>query len=210
MFFGLTNSPATFQTMMNDIFHDLIAESVVCVYLDGILIYTNTLEEHHQITCIVLECLYQHQLYLKPEKSEMDLVKVAGVVEWPEPKNKKEVQAFLGFVNFYQSFIQDFSHHAHLLFDLTVKDMAWQWKSMQQVAFDTLKQAVISKPVLVFSDNDSPFCVEADSSEFATGAVLSQQSKGDGKWHPVAFYSKSLKVGSPGWASNLPRMHLCL
>ncbi|KAG5717440.1 hypothetical protein E4T56_gene7237 [Termitomyces sp. T112] len=125
MFFGLTNSPATFQTMMNDIFHDLIADSVVCVYLDDILIYTKTLEEHCQITRIVLECLRQHQLYLKPEKSEMDPVKVAGVAEWPEPKNKKEVQAFLGFVNFYRRFIQDFSHHARPLFDLTVKDMAW-------------------------------------------------------------------------------------
>ncbi|KNZ80887.1 hypothetical protein J132_03876 [Termitomyces sp. J132] len=59
--------------------------------------------------------------------------------------------------------------------------MAWLWKSAQQVAFDTFKQAVISKPVLVFPDNDSPFCVEADSSDFATGAVLSQQSKEDGK-----------------------------
>ncbi|KAG5730250.1 hypothetical protein E4T56_gene10573 [Termitomyces sp. T112] len=194
MFFGLTNSPATFQTMMNDIFRDLIADGVVCVYLDDILIYTKTLEEHRWITHIVLERLRQHQLYLKPEKSEMDLVKVAGVAEWPEPKNKKEVQAFLGFVNFYQRFIQDFSHHACPLFDLTVKDMAWQWKSVQRVAFDALKQAVISKPVLVFPDDDSPFHVEADSSDFATGAVLSQQSKEDGKWHPVAFYSKSLNA----------------
>ncbi|KAG5730194.1 hypothetical protein E4T56_gene11684 [Termitomyces sp. T112] len=86
MFFSLTNSPATFQTMMNNIFQDLIAEGVVCVYLNDILIYTKMLEEHHQITCLVLEHLHQHQLYLKPEKSaEMDPVKVAGVAEWPEP-----------------------------------------------------------------------------------------------------------------------------
>ncbi|KAG5721584.1 hypothetical protein E4T56_gene12887 [Termitomyces sp. T112] len=120
MFFGLTNSSTTFQTMMNDIFWDLIAEGVVCVHLDNILIYTKTLEEHCWFTCLILEHLHQHQLYLKLEKckfeqtqieylgliilhraAEMDLVKVAGVAEWPEPKNKKEVQAFLGFVNFY-------------------------------------------------------------------------------------------------------------
>ncbi|KAG5716191.1 hypothetical protein E4T56_gene10770 [Termitomyces sp. T112] len=213
MFFGLTNSPATFQTMMNDIFCDLIAEGVVCVYLDDILIYTRTLEEHHWVTCMVLEHLHQHQLYLKPEKYEfeqtkveylgliilhgmakMDPVKVAGVVEWPELRNKKEVQAFLRFVNFYQRFIQDFSHHAQPLFNLTVKNTAWQWEPLQQAAFDALKQSVTSKPVLLFPNNDSPFHVEADSSDFATGAVLSQQSKEDGKWHPVAFYSKSLNV----------------
>ncbi|KAG5732601.1 hypothetical protein E4T56_gene16878 [Termitomyces sp. T112] len=136
-----------------------------------------------------------HQLYLKPEKSaEMDLVKVAGVAEWLEPKNKKEVQAFLGFANFYQGFIQDFLHHTHLLFDLTGKDVAWSWGPLEQVAFDTLKCTVTSGPVLLFLDDNSPFWVEANSSNFATGAVLSQQSPENGKWHPVAFYSKSLNA----------------
>ncbi|KAG5726850.1 hypothetical protein E4T56_gene1087 [Termitomyces sp. T112] len=124
MFFGLTNSPAPFQTMMNNILQDLITEGVACVYLNNILIYTKTLEEHCYITCLVLECLHQHQLYLKLEKW-MDLVKVGRVAQWPEPKNKKEVQVFLGFVNFYQRFIQDFSHHTCPLFDLTKKDITW-------------------------------------------------------------------------------------
>ena len=69
----------------------------------------------------------------------MDHMKVASVVEWLEPKNKKKSQAFLGFTNFYQRFIQDFSHHACPLFDLTIKDSAWHWKASQQDAFDTLK-----------------------------------------------------------------------
>ncbi|KAG5717877.1 hypothetical protein E4T56_gene1449 [Termitomyces sp. T112] len=194
MFFELTNSPATFQTMMNDTFQDLIAEGVVCVYLNNILIYTKILEEHCQITCLVLEHLCQPQLYLKSEKcefeqtqieylgliilhgaAEMDPVKVAGIVEWPEPKKKKEVQAFLSFMNFYWRFIQNFSHHACLLFDLTGKDITWG-------------------PILLFPDDNSPFQVEANSSNFATRAVFSQQSLEDGKWHPVAFYSKSLNV----------------
>ncbi|GLB45568.1 putative retrotransposable element tf2 155 kda protein type 1-like [Lyophyllum shimeji] len=213
MFFGLTNSPATFQTMMNDIFRDLIAQGVVCVYLDDILIYTKTLEEHRRITRIVLDRLREHRLFLKPEKCEferteieylgliishgtasMDPVKVAGVAEWPVPKNKKEVQSFLGFTNFYRRFIRDFSHHARPLFDLTAKDVAWTWGSGQQDAFDSLKRAITSKPVLIFPDDDRPFRVEADSSDFATGAVLSQQSPEDEKWHPVAFYSKSLNA----------------
>jgi len=120
MFFGPTNSPATFQTMMDDIFEDLISEGVVVVYLDDILIFTETLEEHRKITCSVLELLEKHKLYLRPNKCEfekttieylgviishnsiaMDPVKITGVTEWPAPTNKKEVQSFLRFTNFY-------------------------------------------------------------------------------------------------------------
>jgi hypothetical protein len=120
MYFGLTNSPATFQTMMNEIFQDLITEGVVSVYLDNILIFTNSLEEHHRITHLVLARMHEHKLYLQPEKCEfektrieylsviishnkveMDPVKSAGVADWPTPSNKKEVQSFVSFVNFY-------------------------------------------------------------------------------------------------------------
>ncbi|KAG5724333.1 hypothetical protein E4T56_gene16017 [Termitomyces sp. T112] len=125
---------------------------------------------------------------------EMDPVEVAGVVEWPEPKNKKEVQAFLDFANFYQRFIQDFSYYACLLFDFTEKDVAWSWRPLEQTAFDALKHAMTSGPVLFFLDNNSPFWVEANSSNFASETILSQQSPEDGKWHPVAFYSKCLNV----------------
>ncbi|KAG5726384.1 hypothetical protein E4T56_gene18932 [Termitomyces sp. T112] len=213
MFFGLTNSPATFQTMINNIFQDLIVEGVVCMYLDNILIYTKSLEEHHWITCLILERLCQHQLYLKLEKCEseqtqieylgliishgaveMDPVKVAGVAEWPEPQSKKEVQVFLGFANFYQRFIQDFLHHTHPLFNLTEKDVTWSWGLPEQLVFDTLKCTMTSRPILLFPDDNSLFCIEADSSDFAIGAVLLQQSSEDRKWHPVAFYSKSLNV----------------
>jgi hypothetical protein len=111
MYFGLTNSPAMFQTMMNEIFQDLITEGVVSIYLDDILIFTNSLEEHRRITCLVLDRMREHKLYLRPEKCEfkktkieylgviishnkveMDPVKIAGVADWPTPSNKKEVQ----------------------------------------------------------------------------------------------------------------------
>ncbi|KAG5721198.1 hypothetical protein E4T56_gene20046 [Termitomyces sp. T112] len=126
--------------------------------------------------------------------AEMDPVKVAGVAEWPEPWSKKEVQVFLGFANFYWRFIQDFSHHAHPLFDLTGKDVMWSWGPLEQSAFDTLKCAMTSRPVLLFLDDNSSFHIEANSSDFAMGAVLSQQSPEDRKWHSVAFYSKSLNT----------------
>ncbi|KAG6875292.1 hypothetical protein C0993_009922, partial [Termitomyces sp. T159_Od127] len=75
----------------------------------------------------------------------------------------------------------DFSHHVHLLFNLTAKDTTWSWGPLEQTAFDALKQTVTFEPILLFSNNNSPFHVEADSSNFATGAVLLQQSQDDGK-----------------------------
>jgi hypothetical protein len=76
MYFSLTNSPATFQTMMNQIFQDLITEGIVSVYLDGILIFTNSLEEHHRITCLVLDRMREHKLYLRHEKCEFEKVRI--------------------------------------------------------------------------------------------------------------------------------------
>ena len=104
---------------------------------------------------------------------EMDPVKVAGVAEWPAPNNKKEVQSFLWFINFYWRFIQDFLHHARPLFNLTKNDVKWLWSKDEQSAFDTLKSLVTSALILTSPDNSRPFRIEADSSEFATEAFLS-------------------------------------
>jgi len=144
MFFRMTNSPTTFQTMMNDIFRTVIVERIVVVYLDDILIFTKTEEEHERAVQRVLEILTEHKLFLHLEKCEfhrkqieylelvisenkiaMDPVKVTGVREWPIPENRTDVQAFIGFVNFYCRFIQDFSTIARPLFDLTRSDQAW-------------------------------------------------------------------------------------
>jgi len=124
MFFGMTNSPATFQTMMNDIFRTLIVKGIVVVYLDDILIFMRTEEEHKRAVQRVLEVLAEHKLFLCPEKCEfhrkeikylglvilenkvaMDPVKVAGVCDWPTPENRTDMQAFIDFVNFYHRFI---------------------------------------------------------------------------------------------------------
>jgi len=151
MVFGMTNSPATFQTMMNDIFRTLIAEGIVVVYLDDILIFTKTEEEHERAVQRVLEILAEHKLFLRPEKYkfhqswieylrlvisenkvEMDSVKVARVREWPTPENWTDVQAFIGFINFYCRFIRDFSTIARPLFDLTRSNKAWNWDAKEQ------------------------------------------------------------------------------
>ena len=122
----------------------------------------------------------------------MDPVKIAGVLEWPTPTNKKEVQSFVGFINFYRRFIPNFSQHACPLFDLTMKDVRFIWGSPQEDAFVMLKGLVTSAPVLALPDSDLPYRLEADASGVETGAVLSQKSREDGKWHPVSFLSKAL------------------
>jgi hypothetical protein len=120
MYFSLTNSPTTFQIMMNEIFQDLITKGVIYIYLDDILIFTNTSEEHCQITHLVLDHMRDHKLYLRPEKRkfektrieylsiiishnkvELDPVKIVGIADWPTSSNKTEVQSFVGFINFY-------------------------------------------------------------------------------------------------------------
>jgi hypothetical protein len=211
MYFGLTNSPATFQTMMNEIFQDLITEGIISVYLDDILIFTDSLEEHHQITCLMLDHMCEHKLYLRPEKCkfekvkieylgvifshnkvEMDPVKIAGVADWLTPSKKKEVQSFIGFVNFYRRFIPGFSHHARALFDLTMKDVRFIWGLPQGDCFMKLKELITLAPVLILLNDDLLFRLEANGSSIATSAVLSQQQVDDNAWHPVAFLSKVL------------------
>jgi hypothetical protein len=211
MYFGLMNSLATFQTMMNEIFQDLITEGIVSMYLNDILIFTNSLEEHRWDTHLVLDHMHEHKLYPRPKKCEfektkikylgviishkkvkMDPVKIAGVADWPTPSNKKEVQSFVGFVNFYQCFIPGFSHHAHTLFDLTMKDVRFNWGLPQEDSFMKLKELITSAPVLVLPNDNLPFRLEADSSSIATSAVLSQQQVDNNAWHPVTFLSKAL------------------
>lgn len=211
MYFGFCNAPATFQAMMNDILGDLILEGHVIVYLDDILIFTNDLKEHRRITQLVLQRLRDNDLFAKPEKCffeqssieylgmiisqghvKMDPAKLAGVLDWPAPKKVKQVQAFLGFANFYRRFIKDFAKFARPLTILTRKDQPWVWGSEQQEAFEGLKKAFTSAPILRIPDDVNPFRLETDASDFATGAVLSQLDPDDKLWHPVAFYSKSL------------------
>jgi len=170
------------------------------VYLEDILIFTRTEEEHAKAIRWVLQVLQEHKLFLCLEKYEffkkqieylglvisenqvsMDLVKVAGVRKWLTLENKTDVQAFLGFMNFYCRFIQDFSTKAWPLFDLMYTEQVWMWSGREQAAFEDLKTAVTTAPVLMSPQDSELFRIEVDSLDFATRAVLSQQSVTDGK-----------------------------
>ena len=190
MFFGLCNSPATFQAIMNSIFSDLIAKGKVVVYLDNILIFTKTIEEHREIVREVLKRLQDNDLYLRPEKCEfkreeieylgmiirqnevkMDPAKVEAIAGWDTPKNLKALQAFTGFANFYRRFIKDFSGIARPLNDLTKKNTPWKWGPEQQKAFDTLKKMFISQPVLRMWHPDLLMRIGTDASAHTVSGI---------------------------------------
>src|SRR5260221_3411227 len=176
--------------------------------MDNILVYSCTLSNHWQIIHQVLSTLWEQRLFLKPEKCKfeqkevkylrlviskdhvtMDLTKVCGVMEWPTPMKVKEVQSFLGFVNFYWEFICNFSNIACPLYALTCKTQQWVWGLPEQEAFDALKKAVTSAPILTFPSQSGCFCLECDASNFVTRALLSQV-QADGMHQPIAFMSK--------------------
>lgn len=208
MFFGLCNAPATFQSMMNGYFRDMIASGEVLVYIDDIIVLGKTLEDNRRITRKVLERLREHNLFVKPEKCEfetqkteylgliisegrleMDPVKISGVRDWPIPACKKEVQAFLGFCNFYRRFVKGYSKVARPLNDLT-GNVPWKWTPEAETAVHELKKRLTEAPALVIPNESDPYRVEVDASDYAIGGVLSQ--KQDNVWHPVAYLSHSM------------------
>jgi hypothetical protein len=207
--FGLRNAPAAFQHFMNNIFRDIL-DIYIVIYLDDILIFSETRELHIEHLKEVLQRLKNNNLYCNLEKCKFlvpevhylgiiangegvraDPEKISKAVDWATPHTVKGVQEFLGFVNFYRQFIDNFSKHAFPLYQLLRKENPWKWGVDEQASFDSRKQALIESPILVQPNVGKEFFLECDASDFATGAILSQQGE-DSKLHPVAYLSKSL------------------
>ncbi|ESK82601.1 reverse transcriptase-rnase h-integrase [Moniliophthora roreri MCA 2997] len=207
MFFGLMNSPATFQAFMDDVLQDFMAKGWCLVYMDDILIYSEMMEQHWDRTVQLLQRLKEQDLYLKPHKCKfnvqeidflgliirpgqisMDLTKLAGISEWPTPKTMTGVRSFTGFTNFYQKFIGNYSAIAKPLYDLTKKGIPFKWTPACEAAFRTLKRRFQQEPVLWLPDLKRPFIIETDASKWALGGVLRQQGP-DGKLHPCGYIS---------------------
>ena len=210
IFFGLTNSPATFQAMINDLLRDLVVEEKVAVFIDDVIIAMETKEGHDEIVEEVLRRLEKNDLFVKPEKCmwkvrevgflgviigedgvRMEKKKVQDVVEWLVPKSIKDVQKFLGLANYYRRFVKDFAKIAKPLHKMTRKETKWNWEERQQRAFEGLKERFMTEPVLVTPDLNKEMRVEVDASDFVTGGVLSMKYK-DEKWRLVTHISKSL------------------
>ena len=208
MFFGMCNSPAMFQSMMDNIFIIMIEGKLVIVYMDDILIFAGTKEELTQITKMVLKKLKENDLFLKAKECEsyktkneylgmiikegkisMDPVKLGGIRDWPTPTMVKQVWSFLGFGNFYRKFISHYSDLARPLNNLTKEDKKFEWTTKCQEVFDILKQWFTEEPVLLMPDQSKLFQIKSDALKVATGAVLTQLDL-NGDRHPVAFMSK--------------------
>ena len=126
-----------------------------------------------------------------PNRIKMEKEKVRGVLEWPTPKCVKDVQKFLGLVNYYRRFVKDFAEIARPMHRLVHKQERWNWGAEQKKAFRRLKEIFMSEPVLAAPDLDKEMRVEADTLDYATGGVLSMKCEDD-KWRPVAYISKLL------------------
>ena len=180
------------------------------VFLDDILIYSKTLDEHREHIRQVLDVLRRNQLYGKLSKCEffrskisflghtlsadgkgMEEDKVQAIRDWPVPKNVPELRSFLGLAGYYQEFVRNYSGVCAPLTELLKKDTEFKWAEAQQQAFENLKTALTSAPVLVLPDPKLPFMVMTDASGVAVGASLNQDH-GRG-WQPVAFLSKKLQ-----------------
>ncbi|KAL0199796.1 hypothetical protein M9458_002983, partial [Cirrhinus mrigala] len=208
--FGLVNSPSVFQSFINDVFRDMLNRWVI-VYIDDILIYSDSFSDHVTHVRAVLQRLLQHQLFAKLEKCEfhqtrisflgyispdgvaMDDAKVHAVVNWPQPTTIKELQRFLGFANFYRRFIRNFSAISAPLTSMIKRGKQHPlWTPPAVAAFQELKNRFTSAPILRHPDPDLEFIVEVDASNTGTGAVLSQRQGNPPKMYPCAFFSHKL------------------
>uniref|UniRef100_A0A3B1ID85 Gypsy retrotransposon integrase-like protein 1 n=1 Tax=Astyanax mexicanus TaxID=7994 RepID=A0A3B1ID85_ASTMX len=209
--YGLSCSPSVFQAFMNEVFRDMIDRWVI-IFMDDILVYSPSLEDHVNQVRAVLRRLLDHQLYVKAEKCEfhvqelsflgytirpggvsMNSDKVKAVVDWPRPRTVKELQRFLGFSNFYRRFIRGFSAVAAPLTSLLKgNSKALNWSSAADGAFQELKDRFTSAPILKHPNPELPFEVEVDASDTGVGAVLSQRSGTPPKLHPCAYFSRKL------------------
>jgi hypothetical protein len=195
MSFGLTNAPAHFMYLMNPVFMPEL-DKFVMVFIDDILIYSKSEEEHEQYLRIILQWLRNHQLYDKFSKCAfrpnevpflghiisakgitVDLSKVQEVLEWKSPRSVTQIRSFLGLAGYYHWFIPNFSNIAKLMTKLLEKDAKFKWSLQCEEAFLTLKKFLTTAPVLAQPDIEKPFDVYCDASDMGIGGVLMQYGR---------------------------------
>ena len=205
--FGLCNGPASFQNYINDTLHEYL-DDFCTAYLDDILIYSDNEAEHEIHVKRVLQKLEEAGLqaditkcafhvtqvpYLGliiiTEGVKMNSVKVNTIINWPTLVNVKDVQSFLGFANFYRRFIYGYNKIAASLTHLICKDVAFEWFSECEDAFNTLKRAFTSDVILCHYNSDLKLVMKTDASDYVSGGILSQYDEND-VLHPVAYFSK--------------------
>ncbi|XP_039778261.1 uncharacterized protein LOC120645545 [Panicum virgatum] len=202
--FGLTNAPATFQSVMNQIFEPLLRQGVL-VFMDDILVYSSNLEEHIQLLTKVFDIIQQHQFLIKLSKCcfaqdnieylghcissqgvSTEPSKITAVQQWPVPQNLKELRGFLGLTEYYRRFIRSYGMISRPLTQLLKKGTPFVWTAHTEEAFQLLKKALAEAPVLAIPDFSKTFVLESDACDYGIGAMLMQDN------HPIAYLSKPL------------------
>ncbi|GJP33556.1 hypothetical protein CLOM_g18083 [Closterium sp. NIES-68] len=190
--FGLTNAKATFQAKMNYFLRPLLDECVV-VFLDDILIYSSDMKHHVEHIRLVFDILRRERFYVKLSTSEfalkkvqflgqivstqgvyIDPKKIEAVHTWKTSENAKDLQCFLGFANYYNRFVPQYTKIATPFTNLLKKNTPYEWESKHKEAMEQLKQAPTSAPVLILPDLERDYSIEADASDQAAGAGLMQ------------------------------------
>ncbi|KAL0556381.1 hypothetical protein IC582_004894 [Cucumis melo] len=205
MSFGLTNAPAVFMDLMNRVFREFL-DTFVIVFIDDILIYSKMEAEHEEHLRMVLQTLRDNKLYAKFSKCEfwlkqvsflghvvskagvsVDPAKIEAVTGWTRPSTVSEVRSFLGLAGYYRRFVENFSRIATPLTQLTRKGAPFVWSKACEDNFQTLKQKLVTAPILTVPDGSGSFAIYSDASKKGLGCVLMQQGK------VVAYASRQLK-----------------
>jgi hypothetical protein len=203
--FGLTNAPAAFMDLMNRVFKPFLDKFVI-VFIDDILVYSKSEEEHAQHLRMVLQKLREHQLYAKLSKCDfwldkvhflghvvtkdgisVDPKKIEAVENWPRPTNVHEIRSFLGMAGYYRRFVQDFSKIAAPLTRLTQKNVKFAWSDKCEESFQELKKCLTTAPVLALPTGTEGFTIYCDASRVGLGCVLMQNGK------VIAYASRQLR-----------------
>ncbi|KAK1411706.1 hypothetical protein QVD17_38266 [Tagetes erecta] len=212
--FGLTNAPAVFMDLMNRVCKPYLDKFVI-VFIDDILIYSRSKEDHEQHLKLILETLRNEKLYAKFSKCEfwlrevhflghvinregihVDPAKIEAIKNWEAPRSPTEVRQFLGLAGYYRRFIENFSKIAQPLTLLTSKDRKYEWCEKQEEAFQTLKQKLCSAPILSLPEGNDDFVVYCDASRLGLGCVLMQRDK------VIAYASRQLKVHEKNYTTH--------
>lgn len=206
--FGLCNAPATFQRLMEKVLEGMVWDTVV-VYLDDVVIFSQTIEDHMTHLKQVLDRFRQHNLKLKPRKCDLcrtqikylghtvsskgiatDPSLVERVQNWPQPTTVRKVRGFIGLANYYKAYIPDYGNLQEPLVRLTDKGAKFIWTPECQQAFETIKERLTTAPIMAFPNLEDPFILDTDASDTAIGAVLSQVQEGQER--VIAYGSKVL------------------
>ena len=215
--FGCRNGPAIYQMLMNQVFRGMTFKNLI-VYIDDLLTFLPNFESHLVTLQDVFNRLRDAGLKLHPKKCKfaqsevlylghkisgegirVDESKVAVVKNWPVPRSLKDLRGFLGYCNYYRKFVKGFASIAGPLHNLLRKDTSFHWNDKCQDAFEKLRVAMTTTPVLAFADMSKPFILTTDASSESIGYILSQIGT-DGKEHPISFSGRSLRNAERRWS----------